>query len=385
MRIVPLEKLTPGFVIGRPLTDENGRILLNSGVKLTEEYIRALRSKGYTQLFVQDEESGCDAEPEEDISPVLRSRAVTALKESFAAIQQELASLKLSSTADVSAALDSDAVRSLMSSRGPLARMNDLVAKILDEVLTRSTLAGLTSLKCADSQLYEHSIDVCIVSIMIGQAVGLTGTRLRQLATGAILHDIGAIFLEKDLPERTRVRQHTLLGYELLKASDDPDILAPHVALEHHEHQDGSGQPRGLIGSNRIERNRGGKGPVPTLVGEITAVANIYDRLMSGAPGQPALPPDQALQLIRESAGAQLNREVVGAFLRVVPVFPRGLEVLVRCARFQGYTGVVVEVNPLALDKPVVTLTRDNHGRLIEPITLDLSHEENVDVRCKTG
>ena len=231
--------------------------------------------------------------------------------------------------------------------------------------------------------MYQHGIDVCVVAIMTGRAVGVQGMRLKSLAVGCLLHDIGMVFVDHAATQIRRVRQHTLLGYELLKNSDDPDILAPHIALEHHEHQDGSGEPRALLGSNTIERDRSLPPPVPTLVGEIAAVANVYDNLSSGAGGKPAMTPDAALAALQSVAGVHLNKAVVSAFLKLAPVYPRGAEILVRSGKHRNFSGIVSQVRQERLDKPVVLLTRDNHGNAITPVALDLMEETDVEIRCR--
>ncbi len=384
MRIVNVERLKPGFIIGRPLTDENGMVLLNSGVQLTQAYIDALIAKGYSRLYVKDPESLVDVEPEEDITPLLRTRALKAVQECYSSIEKEFADLRGRSMADVKNAIQSDSVKTLMSSSGALGKVSSLVTNIMEEVLNHSTLTGLTSIKSANSKLYEHSIDVCVISIMIGQNVGLNTVKLKQLAMGALLHDIGMVFVEPGVAETRRLRQHTLLGFELLKATDNPDILAPHVALEHHEHQDGSGQPRGTVGGNKIERDRNLPAPIPTLIGEIVAVANTYDRLLSGAESAAPVLPDEAVASIRDMAGPILNRAVVSVFLRLVPAYPLGIEVIVRGGKYRNYSGVVTQVNRNALDRPWIALTHDEHGRALpETVEMDLSAQEQIDIRCK--
>lgn len=383
MRIVGIDNLKPGFVLGRPLLDETGRTLLSSGVELTERYIAVLREKGFDRLYIQDPALKDDIPPDEDLDPVTRSLAFQALHESMEAVGQELQGLRDKSFDDVKNACSSDAVRALVGADGPFAQLASIISQILDEVLTHSTLAGLSSIRSADSMVYQHSIDVCITAIMIGRAVGVQESRLRPLATGCLLHDIGAVFVDPNADQRRRLRQHTLLGYELLKESRDQGILAPYIALEHHEHQDGSGEPRGLVGGNTIERKRDLPPPIPTLVGEITAVANTYDTLSSGMWGHPPMTPDAALAAIESVAGTHLNKAIVTAFIKLVPVYPRGLEVIVRSGTFRNFSGIVAKIRPNQLDKPVVLLIRDNRGNSISPIELDLLEESNATIQCK--
>ena len=385
MRIVDINTLRPGVVLGKALLDEKGQILLHTGVTLTETYIKALKAKGYQQLYISDAEAPVDIEPEEDISPATRSRAFQVLNKTFEAIGSEVGRVKTLSLNEVQKALEDDRLSTILSSKGPLGDVCTAVTQILDEVMTRPVLAGLTSIRSSDTQLYNHCIDVTVVAIMIARALGLPNHQVRQLAMGCMLHDIGMIFIEQHLSEKDRIRHHTLLGYELLKRSREQEILAPHVAFEHHERQDGSGLPRGLVGSNKIERNRAGKTPVPTLIGEIAAVANTYDALLSGSPSTQPLTPDKALLVIRNAAGTILNEEIVKSFLRVVPVFPLGMEIMVTDGKYKQYTGTVSAINSSHLDRPVIVLYRDAKRTVINPIEVNMVKEEDIQVRPYGG
>jgi putative nucleotidyltransferase with HDIG domain len=385
MRVVKVDSLQSGYVVGKALLDDRGQTLLHAGVVLSAKYIDALKEKGYTHLYVNDSDCEVNVAPEDELSPIVRARALNAMREMFDSIEQELPTVKTFTYDDIKRFCASDVVKDLMGADGPMKSLLTCVDSILDEVLTRSTLAGLTSLKSDDTRLYAHSIDVCIVSIMIGQFIGMNNVRMRQLATGALLHDIGKIFLDKATGERNSIRLHTVLGYELLRNNDDPDILAPHVAYQHHEHQDGTGLPRGLVGSNTIERNRNLPPPVPALIAEIAAVANCYDNLLNGTYDKVPLSPDRALNRIRQWSGTRLNREVVNAFLRVVPVFPIGVDVIIEGGAFNGCHAIVTDVTQNALDRPRVAIFRDASGRLVEPFEFDLSavDDEEVTLRAK--
>lgn len=382
MRPTPVDGLRPGQIVGKAVIDETGRVLLRQGVDLTLAYIAALKEKGFTSVYVTDPEHDVGVLIEEDLDPVVRARASSTMKEVFDSIGSQLEGLRSASMEDASAALDSDEVRALVSTAGPLTKIHQLVPAILDDVLDHPTLAGLTSIKTESSQLYEHSIDVCVVAIMIGKVLSLPAGRMRQLATGCLLHDIGKAFIEPGLDGDSAIIQHTKLGFELLRKSNDADLLAPFVAYEHHEHQDGSGLPRGLKGSNRVDRKRDVEGPIPTLVGEICAVANMYDNLLSGVGLDKPCAPDEAIQILSEKAGSQLNKEVVTAFRRVVPVYPQGCQVMLLGKPYSGYLAIVSEVRPEKLDRPVVILTQDNQRNTLEHTVVDMLNYPDVRLRC---
>jgi HD-GYP domain-containing protein (c-di-GMP phosphodiesterase class II) len=302
------------------------------------------------------------------------------------AIEQTLGDLRRQSFSDVRKACASDEMRRLLGDGALLQGVSEAIDTILNEVLSHRTLAGLASIRSADTRLFEHGIDVCVTAIMLGRAVNIPERRLKPLAVGALLHDIGHVFLDPhgDNDPARRVRQHTLLGYELLKHGDNPDILAPHVALEHHEHQDGTGEPRGVYGSNKIERDRSKPPPIPTLLGEVVAVANTYDILASGLWGQAPLPPDQALAAVAGLGGTHLNKTITAAFLRTIPVYPKGVEVVVRSGEYRNFSGVVADVRPEQLDRPVVVLTRNSGNDPMPPVELDLSDAPEATIRVKT-
>lgn len=382
MRLISIRQAKPGMIIGRELVDDKGQILLHKEVVLTQDYIRALEAKGHTRLYVRDPgEPMIDAE--EDISPVVRTRALLALRNTFEKIGAEVAARRTESGQDLSRVFETDSISALLSKSGPLGQVLEAVAAILDDVLSRSVLAGLTTLKTAGTQYYDHALDVCAVAIMIGKTAGLSQEHLRQLAAGCLLHDIGKIFLEPSVKGEAAIRQHTRLGYDLLRASEERNILTPHVAYEHHERPDGKGLPRGIRACNRIKRDRTQRPPIPTLFGEICAVANAYDNLLSGDGDHPAHAPDMALRAIREGAGTQFNEEVVLGFLRVVPVHPVGAEVLVRSAKFRNCIAVVTRNSVTHLDRPVIFLVRDAAGNSLSGPEIDLNEDSDIAIQSK--
>ena len=385
MRIVATRNLKEGDVVGKDLYDENGHVLLHAGVELTADYIRAVAAKGFTRIYVQDADEPIAVEFDDDLSPETRAHSLRVLREAYDGIENELGVVRDSSNRDIRAAIRSDTFKSLLGSDAVLGSLEAAVGEILDEVLTRSVLAGLTSLKTEDAQLYQHSIDVCVVALMIAKSIGQPSIRMRQLAMGCLLHDVGMMFVKEDVPEDLRIRQHTRLGFEMLKSCPDPDILAPRVALEHHEHQDGSGLPRGLSGSNTVARDRSRKPPIPTLIGEITAVANTYDSLLSGTAARKPLSTEEALRVMRGVAGRILNEELVREFVRIVPVYPLGTKVVVTSGEFRHFLGVVLKVNSDKLDRPIIALARDANGAPIEPIEIDLKENPDILIRAQLG
>jgi putative nucleotidyltransferase with HDIG domain len=384
MRAVVIENLKPGSIMGTTLVDEGGMVLLRKGVKLSQTYIDSLRDKGYTQLYVREEEDP-EIDFEEDLSPVVRARAIECLRNAYEKIQSELHTLRRASEQDIRKACQAPEVRGIMGEKGPIGELLSMAESIVNDVMSASFLAGLTSLKNRNARLYDHSLDVTVLSIVVGRSLGMNHKRLCQLAGGCLLHDIGMLFVRPNLAEPKRIRQHTTLGFELLRETETADLLAAHVAYEHHEHQDGTGLPRGLTGSNKLARSRS-SGPVPTLIGEVCAVTNLYDNLLSGTPQRKPVSPDKAMAVLLAMAGKRLNSEVVTTFRRLVAIYPIGTQVQLFGGPTDRFIGVVAEVDPAQLDRPVVLLARDGQGRRVQKkIKVDLRRHPEIKLRSMLG
>lgn len=386
MKVLDISSLRPGFVIGVNIVDEQGNVLLRSGVPLTERYIQALRDKGYHLLYIREPDDDPGLVIDENVSPAVRAKAITTLRKTVEAVKDNLDALRRKMGGDIRAVLNSEAGKTILGGHaGLLAELPSAVDGIMEEMLSRNTVAGLATLRSSASAQYDHAVEVCAVSLMIGRLVGMSGVKLRQLATGALMHDVGKSFLEPTGNPDADMKRHAELGYEMLRAVDDPDILAPFAAYEHHERPDGTGQPRGLKAGNHIERDRNQSPPIPTLIGEIVAIANRYDNLLHGDGTGPGLSSSEVLLQLGREAGTRLNREIVSKFAKIVPPFPVGSQVTVTHGAYVGYLGVVCAVNDSQPHRPVLVLARDAQGNKITPIKLDLIHDGATRIKTIGG
>jgi putative two-component system response regulator len=133
------------------------------------------------------------------------------------------------------------------------------------------------------------------------------------LRAAAPMHDVGKIGISDEIlrkagpltgAERSEMERHTVIGHEILTNSASELLrIAATIALTHHEHFDGSGYPQGLAGEQ-----------IP-LEGRITAVADVFDALLSDRCYRPALPVADAVALIREGRGTHFDPRVADALL----------------------------------------------------------------------
>jgi PAS domain S-box-containing protein len=188
--------------------------------------------------------------------------------------------------------------------------------KAIDELrLSRQeTIAGLTkAIGLHDSSTGEHVDRMAAIASLLAAEIGLDPARVELLRAAAPMHDVGKIgipagLLRKAGPlsgeERRTMEHHTLLGHEIF-ASFESELsrTAASIALTHHERFDGSGYPHGLVGEE-----------IP-LEGRITAVADVFDALLSDRSYRTALSLEDAVEVMREGRGGQFDPMIVDVLL----------------------------------------------------------------------
>jgi len=309
MKFVDIESVEPGQILGRTIFSANGTVLLSAGVQLTVFMISTLKRLGVTVIYL-DDPLYRDITQEEVLSDETKRMVVAQMSETFEALR----SGKEFSTRAISQTVDS----------------------MLDEVLRNQTvLVQLGDIRTADNAMFLHAMNVCMMASLIGLNMGLNMLQLKELAIGALLHDIGKV----GAPEVQEGRMHhAWRGFELLKMKREYSLLTAHVAFQHHEFVNGEGQPRKLSGEEIH------------LYAKITAVANKYDNLIFGANGEPPVQPHVACDVLNALSGIELDHEVLVQFMKIVSVYPNGVSV--RLSNRQ--TGVVVRQHRGLPSRPVV-------------------------------
>ncbi|PKM90594.1 MAG: hypothetical protein CVU87_01895 [Firmicutes bacterium HGW-Firmicutes-12] len=329
MRSIEIEQLNAGMKIAKAIYDDNGRILLNAGAVLSFRYIDKLTSMGIPFIYVEDEIVG-PLDVEELIHDRVRIQTVKALK-------QAAENVKMRAEIDI-------------------RQISDMVNSILDDLRGVSNLiVQLMDIRCSNMYIYNHSVSVCILSIITGMALGLDELKIKTLGMGAILHDVG-----KSLSEGP---EHTLHGFEILRGNKTLNVTAAHVAYQHHEKYDGKGYPRQL------------KGEDIHLFGSIVGTANYYDNLVSNPDQNERLYPYQALEIIMAESGRALHPEVVKAFCKNIAPYPVGTAVRLN----NGDIGVIISVNKHLPTRPVIKLVANNVGILLKTFPeIDLMLEKTL-------
>jgi PAS domain S-box-containing protein len=179
----------------------------------------------------------------------------------------------------------------------------------IKKTLVQTILAISRIVEIRDPYTAGHQSRVAHLAATIAETLKLSEACIEGVFLGALIHDIGKIAVPSEilsrpgklLDEDIRYLQiHCLKGYEILKPVDFPWPVAE-IALQHHEHLNGSGYPHGLRGEKII------------LEARIVCVADVVESLTAHRPYRPAYPLGKALELISDKAGKWYDREVVDA------------------------------------------------------------------------
>ena len=179
---------------------------------------------------------------------------------------------------------------------------------------TESIISLSAALEARDGYTLGHGERVAALAVMIGEEMGLSPGRLRSLAQGALLHDVGKIGVPDSIlhkpgrltdEEYSVIKQHPLRGEAMLRSAFSGDVELA-VIRHHHERFDGGGYPDHVAGTE-----------IP-LEARIAAVADVHDALRSSRAYRPAWESDEAQQYMRDPAGAQFDPDCVEAFFVVV-------------------------------------------------------------------
>ncbi|XPV75636.1 MAG: HD-GYP domain-containing protein [Desulfovibrio sp.] len=219
---------------------------------------------------------------------------------------------------------------------------------------------------------YSHSLNVCVLSLMVGKDAGLNEKEMIHLGMGALFHDIGKSRIDVKVlkkrgaltrPEQGLIERHPVYGVDLLSSMElFPDEAMPIVA-QHHERMDGSGYPQGLAG-DKIDR-----------MARIVAIADAYDSLCNHHDPDQALTPYLTLSYLFGQQKKKFDIEMLTLFIRCLGVYPPGTVVQLS----NGAIGMVMSVSAKHQLQPSVVIYDANVPKK-EALIVDLKDEPDIKV-----
>ena len=341
MQRVSVGFLEAGMVAARNVHSAEGRLLVTKETVLSEAMVANIQKTSLGSIYVRNPLFQ-DIEAEEVVTEDNRRKAVMALKSAVTAYQK-------------TKVLDIQPLKKVL---------RELVVEI---IRNRDSMIHQLDMRTYQDYIYAHSVNTCVLSVLIAVNLDYPEGKLTDLALGTMLHDIGMMMLPDALlmkmgnltPEESKqVQQHPEDGFNILRTVREIPITVAHIAYQHHERVDGKGYPRNLTADKILE------------FAKVAAVADTFDALVSDRPYRKGMVPHEAYEVMMALADSYVDRDILHLFLTHVAIYPVGAVVQLD----NGQHGVVTKVLPRLQIRPQVRLLTDQQGNLLsEQTEIDLT------------
>lgn len=349
MRFVPTFCLREGMVLGDNLYGGSGELVLAAETILTPDYIHGIEKLNYNGIYVDDDISR-DIHIVNIINERVRAQTLKGIKDVFIITENNNALSK--------------------------KKFNDMqhqIEFIVEEILrNKNMMVNMIDLKVFDDYTYFHSVNVAVLSIVLGSAMGLGKSELCNLGFGALLHDIGKVFIKKDIlnkngsltdEEFEEMKRHSALGCDYLKKGFGVLKASQAGIMDHHEKFGGGGYPNNL------------KGDEISVFGKIIALADVYDALTSERPYRKAVSPSEVMEYVMGSAATLFDPELVKIFMRKIAPYPIGT-----CVRLSnGLEAIVIENFEDYCLRPKIRVYREG-SQEVTPYLISLADHDSLNI-----
>jgi HD-GYP domain-containing protein (c-di-GMP phosphodiesterase class II) len=241
--------------------------------------------------------------------------------------------------------------------------------------MDESMLLGLTSIKNFDMYTFVHSVNVCILSMLVGDRLRLDKSDIARIGVAALFHDIGKTYIPSTILNSTGplspsewelMKYHTFFGVkELSRMNALIDAIDPmFVSLQHHVHVNDNGYPQRPGGWDL------------RLFSRIVTIADYFDAMTAYRTYQKdPITPDKALRFILEKSGEIFDPFISKVFIQAMGLYPVGTIVELD----SGEKAVVLRQNPepRCLHRPVVEIVDASVDTSAEREVVDLTERSS--------
>ncbi|MFF2480628.1 HD-GYP domain-containing protein [Paenibacillus sp. NPDC058071] len=351
MRLVPITNCQPGMKLAKRIFTGDGLVLLGENVELTARMITRLEQCGIHYVFIDDPHTSDIVMPEIISEDTVR----IALKE----IKTNFRNL-----------MDRPKMKKGVTYPYIAQPFKQMMNMIIDDLsANKDAMIMLMNMGIVDDYLFQHSLNVCVYTTLLGTAHGYSREELVTLGMGALLHDIGKTQISMNVlkkpgalsaEEFELMKSHARIGYELLKDEPNLPLYVAHCAFQHHERIDGSGYPRGIKGDEIHE------------YAKWIGLVDSYDAMTTNRVYRSPMLPHQAIELLYAGTGTLYEQHMVQLFRDKVAIYPIGITVKLH----SGESGVVVDFNQAYPHRPIVRILNNEAGeQLSVPYEVDLSKQ----------
>ncbi len=364
--LVPLDDIKEGMVLGDDVFDKTGRLLVSKDTIVSiltrdrlkkfsgtrEVYIKVEKNKLDIKTVVELE-SGKRVELDSDALKLENSKEKYIIKEKF---EQMHVSIKKSfdelSRNNTSESVKKELEKTVEEIKNSLAVNVDLLNEILD-------------VKEIDEYLYNHSLNVAVISNLIGKWINLPQEDLDTLVLAGLVHDIGKLKVDPQVlnkpgkltdEEFLEMKKHPAYSHKMLTEMGYTDQKMIKAVTLHHEKVDGSGYPLGISGD---------KLPIHA---KILVIADIFDAMTSNRVYKERVSPFKVLEMFQNQTFGKLDYSIIMTFIKKFTEYYVGSEVQLS----NGEKAKIVSLNTYELTKPLLVT---DAGKFI-----DISKSRNIQI-----
>jgi putative nucleotidyltransferase with HDIG domain len=212
-----------------------------------------------------------------------------------------------------------------------------------------SILKCLSDIRCSDEYTYIHSVNVAFYSMLIAKWLKLSDFEINKAIQSGLLHDVGKIKIPNEVlnkrgvltkKEYDIIKNHTLLGYEIVENINGIDKDIKNAVLLHHERMDGSGYPF-CYHANRLN-----------LYSRIVAVADVFDAMTSERIYKSRSTPFDALEMFQTVGITMFDTKILNVFTSNLSSYLVGSKVLLS----NGDIGEIVFIPIHKLTCPIIKI-----------------------------
>lgn len=321
MRLEFIKNVRENDVLGKNILNSDGQILLKAGVSLTKNYIKKLDLLGVYYIYIQDDRLS-EIQPEDD----------------------EFTQLKQCTVKSISNVVKNFSIIDDKQMKNAVSSISNLVDYILEN---KNVCKNLCNIRTYDNYTYMHCLDTGIMTVYLANTLNIKISKIKELAIGAILHDLGKIKVPYKIitkngkltnEEFNEIKKHPLYGEEMLQDKYYVSDIVLQAVVQHHERIDGKGYPYGLP-ENKISK-----------YGKITSICDVYDAVSNNRCYRERFTPNEAYELILSESGKAFDKNIVEKFKNTFSVYPLGCKILLS----NGMKGFVCGQNKGFPDRPII-------------------------------
>lgn len=329
MRIISVDSIKGHELLAKDITNDSNSILMTAGTIVKREYINRLKELDIEFIYVED-----------DIAQgvTLTDSLELQIKEQCQATVREILT------------------KYTYHSKGELEEIIIIADEIIYDIMQEpEVMYNLSSIRNKNEGTYSHSLNVCALSVILAIKLKLPKKKVREIAIGCLLHDIGFTFIAMDYSrlileecserEKKEIKKHIIYGYSAVENMDWLSSTSKDIIISHHERLDGSGYPFRL------------KGDKIKIGSKIAAVCDEFDSMVYGNLMKKMKVHD-AIDFIVSQAGNKYDMAVVKAFVASVAAYPIGSIVITN----KNEIGIVLRQNPKCPTRPVIRIIQDARG-----------------------